>query len=599
MKPTLYSLLRRVALIQQSMTGAIAPQNRMTALAGLGLSRVVLALPIFISLTLVACVHFEKQSTVQPLVAAERRLARAERQNSNVEAQAAEFFAVAKIAEVQLSSGTQSDPGKSSAIALYNRATADLATDLPTLIRQQQSSTILSLKDPQSGQINRLQLESGRRGEYPATYFQKILIAEQVDKKGMRENAIRTGLGGTVVGVHHSSAIGTPARLEPLKGIRATVTVILDFDRLNTGHLRLFDPTKVDEIVVDKRRYTLAGDYTAAEASYGRINETWIGLMNMIRGEHMRGAAGLLMLQPYDSEKIPVIFVHGLLSSPYAWRNVANSLSVDSEIRRHYQFWVFSYSTGNPIAYSALLLREDLAYAEQTYRFRQAILIGHSMGGILSRLQVTNPGRALWNGVFGAKADALYVSQPQDSVVKRALLFSADPTVKRVVFVATPHRGSSLSGGGIGALGMRLIRLPFKVISAVPKTVIAALSPNHETKKYVAPTSIAGLSPKNPLLLALDKLPIQAPHNSIIGDRGRGDTPRSSDGVVPYWSSHLDTAQSELIVPTDHGAMNHPRAVEEIRRILVQQLWSKSQNAPRQNLTLQSTSPLESKATDQ
>jgi hypothetical protein len=86
-----------------------------------------------------------------------------------------------------------------------------------------------------------------------------------------------------------------------------------------------------------------------------------------------------------------------------------------------------------------MLLREDLAYAEQTYRFRQAILIGHSMGGILSRLQVTNPRRALWDGVFGAKADALYASQPQDSVVKRALLFSVDPTIKRVVFVATPH----------------------------------------------------------------------------------------------------------------------------------------------------------------
>jgi pimeloyl-ACP methyl ester carboxylesterase len=603
MKPTFYSFLRRVALIQnRSTTGVIAFRRRMMALARLGLSRVVLALPICISLTLVACVHFEKQSTVQPPVAAERRLARAERQNSNVEAQAAEFFAVAKIAEIQLSSGTQSDPVKSSAIGLYNRATADLATDLPALIRHQQSSTILFLKNPQSGQINRLQLESERRGEYPSAYFQKMLMAERVDKKGMRDNAIRTGLGGTVVGVHHSLVVGTlPARLEPLKGIRATVTVILDFDRLGTGHLRLFDPTKVDEIVVDKRRYTLAGDYTAAEASYGRINENWIGLMNMIRGEHMRGAAGLLMLQPYDSEKIPVIFVHGLLSSPYAWRNVANSLSVDSEIRRHYQFWVFSYSTGNPIAYSALLLREDLAYAEQTYRFRQAILIGHSMGGILSRLQVTNPRRALWDGVFGTKADALYASQPQDSVVKRALLFSADPTIKRVVFVATPHRGSSLSGGGVGALGMRLIRLPFKVINAVPKTVMAALSPNQGTKKYVAPTSIAGLSPKNPLLLALDKLPIQAPHNSIIGDRGRGDTPKSSDGVVPYWSSHLDTVQSELIVPTDHGAMNHPRAVEEIRRILVQDLRSgTSQNAPRQNVTrLQSSSPLESVATDQ
>jgi hypothetical protein len=74
------------------------------------------------------------------------------------------------------------------------------------------------------------------------------------------------------------------------------------------------------------------------------------------------------------------------------------------------------------------------------------------------------------------------------------------------------------------------------------------------------------------MLLALDKLPIEEPHNSIIGDRGRGDTPKSSDGVVPYWSSHLDSAQSELIVPTDHGAMNHPKAVQEMRRILLEQL---------------------------
>jgi hypothetical protein len=38
-------------------------------------------------------------------------------------------------------------------------------------------------------------------------------------------------------------------------------------------------------------------------------------------------------------------------------------------------------------------------------------------------------------------------------------------------------------------------------------------------------------------------------HHSIIGDRGKGDTPNSSDGVVPYWSSHLATAKSEKIVP--------------------------------------------------
>jgi hypothetical protein len=152
------------------------------------------------------------------------------------------------------------------------------------------------------------------------------------------------------------------------------------------------------------------------------------------------------------------------------------------------------------------------------------------------------------------------------------LIFSANPTVRRVIFVATPHRGSSLATGGIGALGTRLIRLSLRVESAITNTMRAALAPNNDPREYRAPTSIFDLSPKNPLLVALDKLPVEAPHHSIIGDRGRGDSPRSSDGVVPYWSSHLDSAESELIVPANHGAMNHPEAVAEIRRILLEQL---------------------------
>jgi hypothetical protein len=152
--------------------------------------------------------------------------------------------------------------------------------------------------------------------------------------------------------------------------------------------------------------------------------------------------------------------------------------------------------------------------------------------------------------------------------------------VKRIIFVSTPHRGSTLATGGIGALGMRLIRLPLKVVSAIPESVAAAIAPNDDPRKYRVPTSISGLSPSNPLFKALDKLPIEAPHNSIIGDRGRGDTPNSSDGVVPYWSSHLDSAQSELIVPTDHGAMKSPKAVAEIRRILLLQIGAGSPQRP-------------------
>jgi pimeloyl-ACP methyl ester carboxylesterase len=276
------------------------------------------------------------------------------------------------------------------------------------------------------------------------------------------------------------------------------------------------------------------------------------------------------MFEPYDPDRIPLIFVHGLLSSTFVWRRTALALLQDPEIRRHYQFCAFSYSTGNPISFSALRLREDIAFAQERFGLKRGVvLIGHSMGGLLCRMQVTNSGRAIWNEVFGTEAQELYSRVPDDSRAKRALIFQANPAIKRVIFVATPHRGSSIASGGIGAIAIRLIRLPFEVLEEIPETIARTLGQPGQGRQTIVPTSIQGLSPNSPLLHALDRLPIEAPHHSIIGDRGRGNTPNRSDGVVPYWSSHLDSAESERIVPSGHDAMADPQAVEEIRRILL------------------------------
>jgi pimeloyl-ACP methyl ester carboxylesterase len=527
------------------------------------------------------CATHEKQAAESPLMQAERRIARAEKVKLNIEGQAAEYLAVAKISASEIGNArTATSPNSSRALALYNRAVADLATDLPALLRKKNNSGTLAFRDEQTGETSQLQIESGKPGEYQPTSFQQILKAASVNRKGLDEDVNRIGVGGTLVGIQQS--LPTP-RLQPLKGFRIPVTAVVDFPELSrapAARLRFLDPIKVSNIDLAGNRYPLAADFSASIASYGRVNENWIGFLNMVRGERMQGGSGLLMLQPYDRTRVPVIFVHGLLSSTYVWRDVVNSLMADPELRQHYQFWGFSYPTGNPIAYSALLLRDDLRYAQQRYGFKQAILIGHSMGGILSRMQVTNSGRVIWNQAFGPKADQLYADVPDDSLVKRALIFDANPTVKRVIFICTPHRGSTLATSGIGALGMRLIRLPLKVVSAIPKSVAATLASNSDLRKYRAPTSISGLSPSNPVLKALDKLPIEAPHNSIIGDRGRGDTPNSSDGVVPYWSSHLDSAQSELIVPTDHGAMKNPKTIAEIHRILLLQIGSRAPYRP-------------------
>jgi hypothetical protein len=533
------------------------------------------------------CATHEKRAAEPPLIQAELRLTRAEKLKLNTEGQAAECLAVLKITAGEIGKArTASFPNSSQALALYNRAVADLAADVPTLISQNKNSGMLELRDAVTGETAQLQIESGKPGEYQPASFRQILKAASINRKGLDKNVTRPGVGGTIVGIQQSLP---SRRLEPLKGYRDPVTAVVDFPKLSrapAARLRFFDPNKVSDVDLEGNRYPLAADFSAPLASYGRVNENWIGFLNMVRGERMRGGSGLLMMRPYDPTRIPVVFVHGLLSSTYVWRNVVNTLAADSEIRHHYQFWAFSYSTGNPIAYSAYLLRNDLQYAQKLYGFKQVILIGHSMGGILSRMQVTNAGRVIWNEQFKTKADRLYAEVPEDSLVKRALIFEANPTVQRVIFVCTPHRGSTLATGGIGALGMRLIRLPLKVVSAIPKSVLAATALNNDPRKNQVPTSISGLSPSNPLYKALDKLPIEAPHNSIIGDRGRGDTPNSSDGVVPYWSSHLDSAQSEVIVPTDHGAMKNPKAVAEIRRILLLQMGAKAPKRPQTVLSV-------------
>jgi L,D-transpeptidase-like protein len=206
-------------------------------------------------------------------------------------------------------------PNSSEALTLYNQAVADLAADVPTLIAHKKNFGMFELRDAGTGETVQLQIESGRPGEYQPDSFQKILKAASVNRKGLDENVTRPGVGGTVVGIQQSSP---PLRLEPLKGYREPVTAVVDFPKLSrvpSARLRLFDPDKVSDVDLEGRRCSLSADFSAPLASYGRVNENWIGFLNMVRGERMRNGSGLLMMRPYDPTKIPVIFVHGLLSS--------------------------------------------------------------------------------------------------------------------------------------------------------------------------------------------------------------------------------------------------------------------------------------------
>jgi pimeloyl-ACP methyl ester carboxylesterase len=243
----------------------------------------------------------------------------------------------------------------------------------------------------------------------------------------------------------------------------------------------------------------------------------------------------------------------------------------DPSIREHYQFWFFSYPSGYPYPYSAALFRQSLDGIERAFPdHKRVVLIGHSMGGMICRLMMTDAGNKIWRDFFGASPAKTPMASATRKLLEEALVFNHRPDVETAIFISTPHRGSKFAAGWVGRIGAALVRTPrlFNSIYASTKPLLIADPAPRPLKRM--PNSVDTLEPNDRFVQAVDKLPIAPgiPYHSIIGDRGRGDTPNSSDGIVPYWSSHLAGAQSELIVNSDHGAQYNPQAIQEVARIL-------------------------------
>jgi pimeloyl-ACP methyl ester carboxylesterase len=396
-------------------------------------------------------------------------------------------------------------------------------------------------------------------------YFTSFILSDTIKEILIKKENHQQGVGGSLVGVR----VTTPLEnFMPPKGITAAVTSTLQF-KGSEATLTLNRPALAQSAMVEGRKWPLQADFSAPIAYYKPPgNLLVVGLRAMTRGGNYENKTGLFFMEPYDPDRIPIVFVHGLVSTPFTWVQTINGLKADPEIRKHYQFLVFYYPTGNPILYSALRLREELAKVDKLYPNHLGyVLVGHSMGGILTRTQVTTVTPEMWEREVSATKDIL-ARNAGDSMIKRALTFQANPRIKRVVFVCTPHRGSDLATGGIGKIGISLIRLPLTLTSAlttsITPTELTALT--GDSKRL--PNSIIGLKPSNPAFKVINAPKMSVPYHSIIGDRGKGDTPNSTDGVVAYWSSHLDGAKSECIVPGPHSSCELPQTIKELDRIL-------------------------------
>jgi pimeloyl-ACP methyl ester carboxylesterase len=405
-----------------------------------------------------------------------------------------------------------------------------------------------------------------QRGMHAVTEFSKVENCTCVDFKLCQKRIVEPGLGQPLAAKWKQPKTGGMDRFVSARGYLQPITSVIGYDRTGAGarqvSLRFVDPTAISKAEANRRQFPLAADFTAPIEQVSRdVKEFSLSLLGMFVPQSQD--AELNLLEPYDPQRIPVLLVHGLNSHPRMWRDVYNELRADPALRGKFQFWTYRYPTGWPILYSALRLRQEMAAFDKAVGVPPGVvLIGHSMGGLVSRLQAISPGRAIWDANLGPAAAEKLRTVPADSISKQMSLFSKNADVGRLIFVCVPHRGSKIADWAVVRYLADLVKLPANLIGI-------ATDLSNTMAKGGNINGINRLSPSNPTYAATDRVPIPVPYHSIIGDRGKHDSPHSSDGAVEYWSSHLEGAASELIVPDNHGAYDNPLAIQEMKRVLL------------------------------
>ena len=289
---------------------------------------------------------------------------------------------------------------------------------------------------------------------------------------------------------------------------------------------------------------------------------------------------GLGMRRPYEPGKVPVVLIHGLWGNPRQWDRMVEDLEADPVLRGRYQFWTFRYASGDSIPYSAHLLRQSLRRARRVFdpdgtdaAFDRMVLVGHSLGGILAKMMVQNSGSRLWQTVCGRPIDKVAGPLEDCRLLRQAFCYEPVPEVRRIVFLATPHRGSPLASGLLRGLDTRLCCRLSRFRQA-HETLLVSNEPDLFASGFRGelPTSVGELASGHPLLIALCDLGIDPSvrSHSIIADLRDPPGTGATDGIVPYSSSHLEGAASELLVHGHHICLDEPAVIREARRILIE-----------------------------
>ena len=414
------------------------------------------------------------------------------------------------------------------------------------------------------------------RGRNPADY--ELRPSDRYDFKGklITERSLKDGLGASLVATSQGIDLTKVDQFAQGKHIYYGLTAEFDFQGRNCVATFL-DPLEIETVKLGGKTYPVSADFTAPIAlALAELKPGKVEIERMFDPAAFEGSARLARFQRYDPKKIPVLLIHGLGDSQATWAPMIEALWADPTFRTHYQVWFYSYPTGYPYPLMAAVLRKKMDAINARYPDHKPIVVlGHSMGGMIARSLITDSGMNLWNAYFATPPERTPLSKGVRQVMTDALIFRHRPEIVRVIFLSASLRGSDMATSFLGRIGSSLIRTPSD-LSEGSQEVAKVVKPEPNAEKVSrTPNSIVGLDPKNRFLLAINSLPTAKgiPYHSIIGDRGKGGNldhtpPVSTDGIVPYWSSHIDGVQSELIVPSDHWSNRNPQGIAEARRIL-------------------------------
>ncbi|MEP2776181.1 MAG: hypothetical protein ABJQ29_03110 [Luteolibacter sp.] len=426
-------------------------------------------------------------------------------------------------------------------------------------------------------------LATPSRAEQDLAETDALFPAAAVKINRRHRHQATAGIGIPAVSWKATTPVGVqrPAFFPP-NGEPRPVTVMLDFSSPTPQwHFPL--RWVYEDFSVGGTPHRLAADWTAP------IDFFWymcdlddLRIQNALLPDRLTQETGLYFLQPYNPNKIPVVMVHGLASSPDAYREILNDLAPEPWFRERYQVWLYNYPTGIPWLYNAMKFRQIMGEAGNYARSRgddanlkKMVILSHSMGGLLARTAVTDPGTAMYDAHFSKPLDQLDVKPETTTLIREGMLYEPLTDVKRMVFMAVPHQGSPMASFRGTRFLSNFIRLPKTLTVGLLDVALNSVNDSIDSatagESVPKPTSISTLNPTSRAFEGLKAMPLPKgiTFHSIIGDKGHGDSPHSSDGVVPYWSSHVEPVASELIVPSNHSVPFDPQASAEIRRILL------------------------------